>query len=1399
MIKLLCFVCSCPSAPLLSSDPTYLTFALFQSIGRGRTCSPSLSTISAAASPTAASASVLRTSSLHPWGWQGLRVPGRIELGRGVGLHPGTGLGGGFQGTGVAGAGAGVGRGRGLRRAGSLGVVAAVSGAGASGGGGDSSGSTSQWKAGSSKSKAASSASGSTGKAAGGAKKAKAAKKRSQGTSAAAAADVDKDWDPITELLERVPNRVEPQVRVNGQLMSLKEAEARAVPAPIRALNALEEGIESAREAALGKLAEVLGGVDKEVIIEEGSDEEGVAAEGREGKEGKQSQQGFSSGADATQQANPVYLKDLLREFKGELVVPEEAFAPRVVETTAFDRALADAPPMSAAEFLGFAEKKQVALVTSRGLKRRDGRFEYWDVLVELKEVPGEPALQTNTWRLKVDSQSVPAVLAAYKGPQKEVETVYSTFVEVPSAKPLPAASTISGRIFLECSILAAILQSFLSALIASSTAALLLASSAVLFIVRSVLWPLAKPLLTPVVWVVAAVAKQIAAVLTATWASLFAPGGASLFGFLQLQLAAMFGSGGIAAGVTGSAATASGDAITDVAVDLARDIFIGKLKSSAKAVGMMVFVVLFMAAGAKFTLNRRTRDYTKWDIWQAIEFGQSKPQARVEGSTGVKFEDVAGIDETVQELQELVEYLKDPQRFNLMGTKPPHGVLLEGPPGCGKTLLAKAIAGEAGVPFYQMAGSEFAEVLVGVGAARVRDLFKRAKVNKPAVVFIDEIDALGAARSSAGGDEGADAGVTERETTLNQLLIELDGFDTGQGVVFIGATNRMDMLDAALLRPGRFDRKITIVPPGSKGRAEVLKVHAKKVKMSPHVDLDTIAGNLAGWSGAQLANLLQEAALVAVRRGAGEIEDEDLYTAADRLTLGTPRERWGAEQGKHPMLVRRMAVHEAGLALTALLLIEYDDAQVEPPQRLSIVPRGETPSWTVFNRIDDEAYLFEKRRTLLHRLQVLLGGRAAEEVVWGRDSSTYSQRHVADASWMAYKFVSIWHMAGKVLPRGIPPAWKRRSTASGPSLGFEGSLYADYGFTGGKISDHADDVAADMAHSLLDEAYAATWQLLADHKAALVKAVNVLMAKGEIQGSDLDIILDAYPAGTPVQVVETEAAPGELPEAFAGHSGDTESEGEEEDGRRRRRREEGVEVRKVEGQFRSVLGGILEEKGKEEKVEEEREGVRGAEVSGKDAGVGKDKEEGKKVEGLSSEASEGEREDGEDEEWGEEELDEDEDWAEEDSDEDEDERLILEAMDRKAGAVGGSGEEGSVMEKSGEGRGGEDVKAAEFQTVERGAEVAGLGAVSGEGLGGGDTSEVKAVAKKTQAEGVARQVGQVGQDGVKAQGGAESNGTLGKRKGDEKLGAGDSARDAGETGDGLTLVRPNGKQAEAE
>ncbi|GJP62564.1 hypothetical protein CLOP_g19614 [Closterium sp. NIES-67] len=957
---------------------------MHQSVGRGGAFSPSLPTLPNAASPTAAPASALRTSFLHPWGSQGLRVPGRIELGRGMGLHPATGLAGlaaGFQGT-ALGAGAGVGRGRGLRRARSLGVVSAISGAGATGGGGDASGSTSQWKAG--KSKAASSASGSPGKSTGAAKKAKAAKKRSQATSAAA--DADKEWDPVTELLERVPNRVEPQVRVNGQLMSLKEAEARAVPAPIRALNALEQGVESAREAVLGKVAEALGGVDKGVIIEEGSETGSLAAEGRGGKQASDTVDSadaasMSTGAvssaaaaaPAAPPANPVYLKDLLREFKGELVVPEEAFAPRVVETTAFERALAGAPPMSAAEFLGFAEKKQVALVTSRGLKRRDGRFEYWDVLVELKEVPGEPALQTNTWRLKVDSQSVPAVLAAYKGPQKEVETVYSTFVEVPSAKPLPAASTISGRIFLECSILASILQSFLATLIASSTAALLLASSAVLFIVRSVLWPLAKPLLAPAVWVVAAVANKIAGVVTATWASLFAPGSSSLFGFLQLQLAALFGSGGLAGGIAGATANASGDAIADVAVDVARDIFIGKLKSSAKAVGMMVFVVLFMAAGAKFTLNRRTRDYTKWDIWQAIEFGQSKPQARVEGSTGVKFEDVAGIDETVQELQELVEYLKDPQRFNLMGTKPPHGVLLEGPPGCGKTLLAKAIAGEAGVPFYQMAGSEFAEVLVGVGAARVRDLFKRAKVNKPAVVFIDEIDALGAARSSAGGDEGADAGVTERETTLNQLLIELDGFDTGQGVVFIGATNRMDMLDAALLRPGRFDRKITIVPPGSKGRAEVLRVHAKKVKMSPHVDLDTIAANLAGWSGAQLANLLQEAALVAVRRGATEIEDEDLYTAADRLTLGTPRERWGAEQGKQPLLVRRMAVHEVGLALTALLLMEYDEAQVEPPQRLSIVPRGETPSWTVFNRIDDESYLFEKRRTLLHRLQVLL------------------------------------------------------------------------------------------------------------------------------------------------------------------------------------------------------------------------------------------------------------------------------------------------------------------------------------------------------------------------------------------------------------------------------------------
>ncbi|KAF9601120.1 hypothetical protein IFM89_017025 [Coptis chinensis] len=460
------------------------------------------------------------------------------------------------------------------------------------------------------------------------------------------------------------------------------------------------------------------------------------------------------------------------------------------------------------------------------------------------------------------------------------------------------------------------------------------------------------------------------------------------------------------------------------------------------------------------------------------------------------------------------------------MGIKPPHGVLLEGPPGCGKTLVAKAIAGEAGVPFYQMAGSEFVEVLVGVGSARIRDLFKRAKVNKPSVIFIDEIDALATRRQGLSSESTNDlynAATQERETTLNQLLIELDGFDTGKGVIFLGATNRMDLLDPALLRPGRFDRKIRIRPPGAKGRLAILKVHARKVKMSPTVDLSSYAQNLPG---AKLAQLLQEAALVAVRRGHGSILQSEVDDAVDRLTVGP--KRVGIELG-HQGQCRR-ATTEVGTAMTAYLLKRYEDAKVESCERISIIPRGQSLSQIVFHRLDDESYIFERRPQLLHRLQVLLGGRAAEEVIYGRDTSRASVSYLADASWLARKILTIWNMEKSMTIHGEPPPWRKRVSFVGPRLDFEGSLYDDYDLIEPPINFNLDDEVAQRTEELICDMYERTVSLLRRHHAALLKTVKVLLDKKEISGEQIEYILDQYPAETPVRHLLEEESPGSLP-----------------------------------------------------------------------------------------------------------------------------------------------------------------------------------------------------------------------------------------------------------------------------
>ncbi|KAH1235761.1 putative inactive ATP-dependent zinc metalloprotease FTSHI 1, chloroplastic [Glycine max] len=498
------------------------------------------------------------------------------------------------------------------------------------------------------------------------------------------------------------------------------------------------------------------------------------------------------------------------------------------------------------------------------------------------------------------------------------------------------------------------------------------------------------------------------------------------------------------------------------------------------------------------------------------------------QGSTGVKFCDVAGIDEAVEELQELVRYLKNPELFDKMGIKPPHGVLLEGPPGCGKTLVAKAIAGEAGVPFYQMAGSEFVEVLVGVGSARIRDLFKRAKVNKPSVVFIDEIDALATRRQGIfkeNTDHLYNAATQERETTLNQLLIELDGFDTGKGVIFLAATNRKDLLDPALLRPGRFDRKIRIRPPSAKGRHDILKIHSSKVKMSESVDLSSYAQNLPGWSGARLAQLVQEAALVAVRKQHNSILQSDMDDAVDRLTVGP--KRVGIELGYQGQC--RRATTELGLALTSHLLRRYEHAKVECCDRISIVPRGQTLSQLVFHRLDDESYMFERRPQLLHRLQVLLGGRAAEEVIYGRDTSKASVDYLADASWLARKILTIWNLENPMVIHGEPPPWRKSVKFVGPRLDFEGSLYDDYNLIEPPLNFKMDDQVAQRTEELIRDMYRKTVSLLRRHHAALLKTIKVLLDQKEISGEEIEFILNKYPPQTPIYLLEEEYA-GNLP-----------------------------------------------------------------------------------------------------------------------------------------------------------------------------------------------------------------------------------------------------------------------------
>ncbi|UKP00775.1 ATP-dependent zinc metalloprotease FtsH [Nostoc sp. UHCC 0870] len=390
---------------------------------------------------------------------------------------------------------------------------------------------------------------------------------------------------------------------------------------------------------------------------------------------------------------------------------------------------------------------------------------------------------------------------------------------------------------------------------------------------------------------------------------------------------------------------------------------------NSRAAVGLLINLMWILPLVALMLLFlRRSTNASS----QAMNFGKSRARFQMEAKTGVKFDDVAGIEEAKEELQEVVTFLKQPERFTAVGARIPKGVLLVGPPGTGKTLLAKAIAGEAAVPFFSISGSEFVEMFVGVGASRVRDLFKKAKENAPCLIFIDEIDAVGRQRGA-----GIGGGNDEREQTLNQLLTEMDGFEGNTGIIIIAATNRPDVLDAALLRPGRFDRQVIVDAPDLKGRLEILRVHSKNKKVDPDVSLDAIARRTPGFTGADLANLLNEAAILTARRRKEAITILEIDNAIDRVVAGMEGTPLVDSKSK-----RLIAYHEVGHALIGTLIKDHD-----PVQKVTLIPRGQAQGLTWFTPNEEQGLI--SRSQLKARITSTLGGRAAEEIVFGKSEVT--------------------------------------------------------------------------------------------------------------------------------------------------------------------------------------------------------------------------------------------------------------------------------------------------------------------------------------------------------------------------------------------------------------------------
>jgi cell division protease FtsH len=467
----------------------------------------------------------------------------------------------------------------------------------------------------------------------------------------------------------------------------------------------------------------------------------------------------------------------------------------------------------------------------------------------------------------------------------------------------------------------------------------------------------------------------------------------------------------------------------------------------------------------------------------QAMNFGKSKARVQMEPQTQVTFGDVAGIEQAKLELAEVVDFLKNADRFTAVGAKIPKGVLLVGPPGTGKTLLAKAVAGEAGVPFFSISGSEFVEMFVGVGASRVRDLFEQAKANAPCIVFIDEIDAVGRQRGA-----GLGGGNDEREQTLNQLLTEMDGFEGNTGIIIIAATNRPDVLDAALLRPGRFDRQVVVDRPDFAGRLEILNVHARGKTLSKDVDLDKIARRTPGFTGADLANLLNEAAILAARRNLTEISMDEVNDAIDRVLAG-PEKKDRVMSEKRKTLV---AFHEAGHALVGALMPDYD-----PVQKISIIPRGRAGGLTWFtpseDRMDSGLY---SRSYLQNQMAVALGGRIAEEIVFGEEEvTTGASNDLQQVARVARQMVTRFGMSDRLGPIALG------RSQGGMFLGRDIMAERDF-------SEETAAAIDDEVRGLVEQAYRRAKDVLTQNRAVLDRLSEMLIERETVDAEELQELL---------------------------------------------------------------------------------------------------------------------------------------------------------------------------------------------------------------------------------------------------------------------------------------------------